>query len=179
MSEWPAGRPSDPSSPPNRLLKCWGGVIDEDGELVHGWQPAPDTGWSEWPPRPDGIPQRLCHPLGFRERNVAELELRGELGGDDDGVCQVIVDERDDEVYVRVLVHIRDEDDRRNRISRDYLDWPVRVWLDSPLGDRTVIDVDDDEELPLFTPEYLNNVPQPDHGYRRVRRRRRRPPEHP
>ncbi len=36
-----------------------------------------------------------------------------------------------------------------------------------------MIDVDSDQELPLFTPRYLNNVLQPDHGYRRVYRRRR------
>jgi hypothetical protein len=28
-------------------------------------------------------------------------------------------------------------------------------------------------ELPLFTPRYLNNVPQPDHGYQPANRRRR------
>lgn len=39
---------------------------------------------------PDGNPQRVCHPLGFRERNVGELELRVALGGNDGGMCQVI-----------------------------------------------------------------------------------------
>ncbi len=29
---------------------------------------------------PDGHRQRLCHPLGFRERNECELELRVLLG---------------------------------------------------------------------------------------------------
>ncbi len=54
------------------------------------------------------------------------------------------------------------------------MDCPVRVWLDQPLGDRAVIDLDTDEELPLFVPEYLNNVVQPDHGYHPVQRRPRR-----
>ena len=40
-----------------------------------------------------------------------------------------------------------------------------------PLGQRAVIDMDSDEELPLYTPKYLNNVVQPDHGYRLVGRR--------
>jgi superfamily II DNA or RNA helicase len=57
----------------------------------------------------------------------------------------------------------------------EYVDCPVRVWLDRPLGERAVIDVDDDEELPLYVPEYLNNVVQPDHGYHPANRRRRRP----
>jgi hypothetical protein len=38
-----------------------------------------------------------------------------------------------------------------------------------------VIDVDDDVELPLYVPEYLNNVVQPDHGYHPANRRPRRP----
>jgi hypothetical protein len=43
---------------------------------------------------PDGHRQRLCQPLGFRERNVGELELCVLLGSGDDGVCQVIVEGR-------------------------------------------------------------------------------------
>ncbi len=42
---------------------------------------------------PDGQQQRVCHPLGFWERNVSELELRVLLGPGEDGVCQVIVEE--------------------------------------------------------------------------------------
>ena len=33
--------------------------------------------------------------------------------------------------------------------------------------------LDTDEELPLFVPEYLGNVVQPDHGYHPGPRRRR------
>jgi len=124
-----------------------------------------------WPVCPDGNPQRLCHALGFRERNVGELELRVLLGGHDGGVCQITVDEHDDEVYVRVLV-CRDAAAADSPSgSRDWCDCPVRVWLERPLGARAVIDVDTDEELPHFTPLYLNNVVQPDHGYRPARRR--------
>jgi hypothetical protein len=120
---------------------------------------------------PDGQQQRLCHPLGFRERNLGELELRVLLGPGDHGVCQVIVEERGDEVYVRVLAHCCDEDDAPARRSRDYIDCPVRVELDEPLGERAVIDFDCDEELPLYKPLYLNNVRQRDHGYHFVGRR--------
>lgn len=121
---------------------------------------------AKWaPPCPDGSPQRLCHPLGFRERSVGELELRVSLGGDDGGVCHVSVDEREDEVYVRVVVCKSEEDKKAPRRHTGFTDWPVRVWLERPLGERLVIDVDSEEELPLFIPEYLNNVPQADHGY--------------
>lgn len=107
---------------------------------------------------PDGLRQRLCHPLSFRERNVGELELRVLLGPGEGGVCQVIVEERGEEVYVRVLVHCADEDDVSARPDREYMDCPVRVELDEPLGERAVIDVDRDEELRLYTPEFLDNV---------------------
>jgi hypothetical protein len=86
-------------------------------------------------------------------------------------VCQVVVEEHDQEVYVRVLV-CRDLE-RSAPGPRDYIDCPVRAWLDKPLGERAVIDVDSDEELPLFIPSHLDNVPQPDHGYHAANRRRR------
>jgi hypothetical protein len=63
----------------------------------------------------------------------------------------VIVEERD-EVYVRVLAHCRDEDVAAAGRRRDCSDWPVRVWLDGPLGERAVIDFDRDEELRLYKP---------------------------
>jgi hypothetical protein len=91
----------------------------------------------------------------------------------DEGVCDVIVDERDDEVHVRVVVcYEDDEDDDSVARPREYTDCPVRTWLEQPLGQRAVIDEDSDEELPLYTPLYLDNVVQPDHGYRPANRRR-------
>lgn len=173
MSRSSAPEPADCSGPLGDVCCRWWTATDDDGEPVLGWASCPDGGrCAEWPPCPDGNPQRLCHALGFRERNVGELELRVLLGGDDGGVCQIVVDERDDEVYVRVFV-CRDVADERSRSApRKVLDCPVRVWLERPLGERAVIDVDTDEELPLFTPAYLNNVPQPDHGYRPANRRR-------
>jgi hypothetical protein len=82
------------------------------------------------------------------------------------------VDEREDEVHVRVLVHRQDEHERSRPTSGEYYDCPVRVWLKRPLGDRAVIDADTDEELLLYIPMYLDNVPRPDHGYHHVARRR-------
>jgi hypothetical protein len=60
----------------------------------------------------------------LRERNIGELELRVALGGDDCGVCRVILDERDDEIHVRVLVCCCDDDDDEPRRDREYMDWP-------------------------------------------------------
>jgi hypothetical protein len=126
-----------------------------------------------WLACPDANPQRVRRALGFWERSVRELELRVPLGGNDGGVCRVFVDERDDEVHVRVLVCY--DDYKSVPFAREYIDCPVRVWLERPLGERAVIDIDSDKELPLFTPAYLDNVPQPDHGYRPANRRHRKP----
>lgn len=149
-------------------------LADNDDHAIERGEPLHRLWCEMWAPCcPDGNPQRVCHPLGFRERNVGELELRVALGGNDGGVCQVIADEREDEVYVRVLVCRHDEDHAAAEPRLDYSDWPVRVWLEQSLGERAVVDVDRDEELPLYKPRYLNNVVQPDHGYHRVHRRHR------
>ncbi len=42
--------------------------------------------------------------VAFRERNVSELELRVPLSEAENGACQVIVEELEDKVRVRVLV---------------------------------------------------------------------------
>jgi hypothetical protein len=158
---------------PLRPWERW--VTDETGESFIEFDTEAHAEWCEkWaPPCPAGNPQLPRHALGFRERSIGELELRVALGGDE-GICQVIVDERDDEVYVRVVVCYEDEDDAPAR-RPEYMDCPARVWLDRPLGDRAVIDVDDDRELPLYVPKYLNGVIQPDHGYHPANRRRKHP----
>lgn len=150
-----------------RWTTGWDGepIIEFDSEANERWL-------RKWAPE---CHRRVRRALGFRERNISELELRVALGGDDRGVCRVILDERDDEIHVRVLVCCcddDDDDDDRTRRDREYMDWPVRVWLKQPLGERAVIDVDSDEELPLYVPEYLDNVLQPDHGYHPANRRR-------
>jgi hypothetical protein len=168
----------------NRRLSRWERwTTDETGQPIVEFDAEAHSEWCQkWaPPCPVGNPQRLRRALGFRERNVAELELRVPLSrSEPEGACQVIVDEREDQVYVRILVCYEDEedegeDDVRPPPRREYVDCPVRVWLGRPLGERAVIDVDDDEELPLYVPKYLNNVVQPNHGYHRANRRPRRP----
>lgn len=164
----PQSEPSKPADYPVWSDGCW---IDMAAESADGTGPRIGRLVTRETKCPDGQRQRLCHPLGFWERSVGELELRVLLGPGEDGVCQVIVEERDEEVYVRVLVHCAPDDASAPR-ERHYVDCPVRVELDGPLGDRAVIDYDDDQELPLYKPLYMNNVRQRDHGYYRVTRRR-------
>lgn len=159
---------------PVRLARFERWTRDADGEPIIEWDTDAYLKWTEkWAPDcPVGNPQRVRRALGFRERNVGELELRVALCRDE-GVCEVIVDDRDDEVHVRVVVCCDERDDRAVRAPRDYTDCPVRVWLDRPLGERAVVDIDSDEELAAFAPRYRGGVPQPDHGYRPANRRRR------
>jgi hypothetical protein len=75
-----------------------------------------------------------------------------------DGICNVIVDERPDLVYVRVLgCHPKDPADapRDPDRSREDLDSPRRVYLDAPLGERIVVDVDSGEPLPMYIPRWV------------------------
>ena len=163
---------SDPSA--ERELGRWERwTTDWDGQPIIEFDSEAHGKWLEkWAPE---CRRRVRRALGFRERSAGELELRVPLGGHDRGVCRVILDERDDEVYVRVLVCWCDDDDDDDgtKSERECMDWPVRVWLKQPLGERAVIDVDSDDELSLYIPDYLNNVPQPDHGYHPANRRRR------
>ena len=69
------------------VLGPWEHWEVHDGEPVIVWDEEAHAAWVEkWAPRcPDGNPQRLAHLLGFRERNVRELELRVPLGEGDRG----------------------------------------------------------------------------------------------
>ena len=132
---------------------------DDDTDEIGEFDAAAHAAWCEkWAPKcPDGKPQRLRHALAHRERNLCELELRVPLGRGEGGVCQLVVDERQDEVYVRVLVCVDRESDSVMG-PREYVDWPVRVWLERPLGGRVVIDVDTGRELPLRIPRHIHAI---------------------
>lgn len=150
MADSPDEIPTEPAvelGPWERWSTDWNGtpIIVFDDEAHAAW-------CAKWcPPCPDGNHQRLIRALGFRERNRCELELRVPLALGRFHVCQVVLDERADEVHVRVLACYREDDDD-SRLGREELtDCPVRVWLEHPLGDRAVIDVDSDEELDEFS----------------------------
>jgi hypothetical protein len=75
------------------------------------------------------------------------------LARGENGVCEVIVEESDDIVLVRVLVCLDEKADALPP-AREFMTCPVRRWLDRPLGNRKVVDVDSNEALPLFSPKY-------------------------
>lgn len=99
---------------------------------------------------PDGDPQRPGICLGYREREPGRLQLRVALGGEDKGVCKADVEEDDEAIRVRLFICY----DRFGDHDREYLNCPVHVYLDEPLGDRRVIDLVTGRELPLCGPRF-------------------------
>jgi hypothetical protein len=68
------------------------------------------------------------------EREPGRLQLRAALRGHE-GVCSVLYEEDEEAVTVLILVCGEDEP------SGDWVNCPVHIYLDTPLGDRTVRDV--------------------------------------
>jgi hypothetical protein len=110
--------------------------------------------WLEkWAPRcPDGRPSGPRKIIAYREREPGRLQLRVPLsrGG---GVCEVVVEEDEQTVRVRALVHYHD-DDEDGPGSHERVNCPVHVYLDRPLQGRQVVDVETGAALPLFVPSW-------------------------
>ena len=118
----------------------------------------PDEDWlAKWaPPCPDRNPQRLLEIVGFRLKGADYLQLRVVLRRGDEGVCQAIIDEHPDRLYVRAIACLPEEPERSDVswIRTGEVDCPCNWWLDAPLGERVVIDVDTGKELPLYIPRW-------------------------
>lgn len=105
----------------------------------------------KWAPRcPDGRPSVPRQIIAYREREPGRLQLRVPLSGGN-GVCEVVVEEDEKTVRVRALVHDDDEDGPG---SHECVNCPVHVYLDRPLQDRQVVDVETGAALPLFVPSW-------------------------
>jgi hypothetical protein len=103
-------------------------------------------------PCPEGRPQRVGICLGHREREPGRLQLRVALCRGE-GVCDLIVEEDEDTVRVRLLVCYDDERVEPGE-DREYINCPAHVYLDKPLGRRTVMDMQTDEPVPVFVPDW-------------------------
>jgi hypothetical protein len=106
-----------------------------------------DGGWlDDWTVGcPEGRPQRPVTLLGYRLKAIDCLQVRVVLGRGDSGVCQMFIEQSHDCIYVSALACLRR--DARQPVRPD-TDVGCRVWLDEPLGARTVIDIDRGIELP-------------------------------
>ena len=131
---------------------------DQDEGTLGGYD---NPEWLEkWAPKcPDGNPQRLCEILGFRLKGADYLQLRVVLGALDRGVCQAIIEEHPDRVFVRALACLHEDESARNTTLSDETDCPCNVWLDAPLDERVVIDIDSGRPLRLFIPGWGTEEP--------------------
>ena len=112
---------------------------------------------AEWikkwcPTCPDRRPQVPRRCLGYRERGPGRLQLRVALTGDE-GVCDVAFEEDEDAVRVRLIL-CYDEGLHEDVSKREYINCPVHIYLEQPLSGRSVIDVETDEPVPLFIPDW-------------------------
>jgi hypothetical protein len=91
--------------------------------------------WREmWaPPCPVGNYQRLLEILGFRLKGADYLQIRVALRRGE-GVCQVMLEEHPDRIYVRAAACVEDEEDYWAIPSRHEVDCPCNWWLDAPLA---------------------------------------------
>jgi hypothetical protein len=105
---------------------------------------------------PDGNEQRIVELAGFRLKGDDYLQVRVILQRGDYGICDLAVQELDDEVRVRAVACYDPEATRRARRSRrlEEIDSPCNYVLDRPLGNRIVVDLDSDVELPLYIPHW-------------------------
>lgn len=125
-----------------------------DDDSPEQWYDEAHANWCEtWAPRcPIGNPQRPATLVGYREPAPGMLRLRVMLRAGTEGICDVLAEEDDETVRVRVLVCW--EDAVAHIHDHDYTDWPVHVDLEQPLGDRTVVEVDDEQVLPRLVPDW-------------------------
>ncbi len=125
-----------------------------DDDSPEEWYDEAHATWCEtWEPRcPMGYSQRPATLVGYREREPGWLQLRAVMRAGTEGICDVIAEEDDETVRVRVLLCW--EDPCEHLRDRDYVDCPVHVDLEQPLGDRSVIEVDEEQVLPLFVPDW-------------------------
>ena len=89
---------------------------------------------------------RAC--VAYREREPGRVQLRVDLMSGE-GVCDVEVEEDDEQVAVFVLICGERDDD-----ATDVMNVPVHIYLDEPLGNRPVRDLVSGRLLPLHVPNW-------------------------
>jgi hypothetical protein len=95
-----------------------------------------------WAACPDGNPQRRLTIIGYRIKAPDFIQALVLLTEEDNGVCQAPFAEYDDRVEVRAVACCASELGYDAIEAQRTTAWPSNVWLASPLGKRSVIDVD-------------------------------------
>jgi hypothetical protein len=116
-------------------------------------KPPPTKPFQRWaPPCPAGHPQRPTPAIAHRDKLNGLIQLRA-LMQPADGICSVVIQESYDLVLVRVIL-CRPHDDWDDDDESELFNCPVRIWLDEPLDDRWVIDVEAGKRLPPYEPTW-------------------------
>jgi hypothetical protein len=126
-----------------------------------------DPSWyTKWAPRcPNGNPQRMCEIVGFRLKGADYLQLRVILCDEDHGVCQLVVEEHEDVVFVHALACFEPAPEppprkgRKKQQQRHETNCPCNHWLDFPLGARVIVNYETDRPLPLCIPHWGEDKP--------------------
>jgi hypothetical protein len=103
---------------------------------------------------PAGNAQRAVRCLSYREREPLRLQVRVAIRPSIEGVCDAFAEEDEDERTVRVRVFLCHPKGEAEGPDREYLDCPVHVYLDKPLGGRKVIDALTGKPLSVFVPDW-------------------------
>ena len=92
-----------------------------DANDIEEWDEETHAAWCEiWAPRcPMRNPQRSAMLVGYREREPGRLQLRAVIRVGTEGECDVIVQEDEETVRVRVVLCWEDSEDHWN--DRDYM----------------------------------------------------------
>jgi hypothetical protein len=101
---------------------------------------------------PVGNVQRAVRCLSYREREPDRLQVRVAIRPSLEGVCDASADE--DEETVRVRVYLCYPEGSLEPPDPEYMNCPVHIYLDKPLGDRKVVDALTGETLTVFVPNW-------------------------
>jgi hypothetical protein len=116
-------------------------------------KPPPTNPFQRWAsPCTAGHPQRPTPAIAHRDKLGGLIQLRA-LMHPADGICSVVIQESYDLVLVRVIL-CRSHDDWDDDDDSELFNCPVRIWLDEPLDDRWVIDVETGQRLPPYEPRW-------------------------
>jgi hypothetical protein len=107
-----------------------------------------------FPVCPRGLPQRVRRCLGYYERDPGRVQLRF-AALDDEGLCDVLIDERDSHVVVRVVI-CRTDDPLERYPEPGLAEERTHAYLQAPLAGRPLIDFETGEPVPFYVPTWLD-----------------------
>jgi hypothetical protein len=117
---------------------------------------------------PLGLSQLARRCLGYYEREPLRLQLRVAMLYAE-GVCDVVVDERESHVVVRVVICWRDDLSDRD-LEPGFAEERTHAYLQAPLAGRPLLDFETGEPVPFYVPTWLDGHRTKAPGYYTDRR---------